>query len=474
MTFAATEFGPLSASIQALQQLTRSETYKGKIYLVGGLLRDLFLGLPLPAEYDLVVEGDAVELAKLLHRRGFSRHFPVLYPRFGTAMLHAAAPAGDGPMVEIVSARSETYAPTSRKPNVQKAALEVDAFRRDFTINTLMQNIHTGEIRDLTGAAQTDLHARIVRTPRDPEITFHDDPLRMLRAIRFAARLRFTISPETWQAIQRMAGRLRPPAVSRERIKEEFVKIASLPGPRFRAGLQMLLDSNLLEQFLPELLPMVGCGQNQWHLYDVWTHTLVAIENLPDEARLALRLGLMWHDAGKPATKSEDERGVHFYGHQQVGAEMCRAMMSRLRFSSEEIRDATALVALHMRIGEYKQGWTDAAVKRLIRDCGSYLEDLIVLARCDIAASNIAAGEIVDLEALQHRIDALNALRDVRKIESPLTGYEIMEELHGRPGRYIADVKEFLTNEVIEGRLEEGDRETARAMIAQRTWPVTR
>lgn len=475
----------MSKTVDRLRAATRGTEYEGRLYLVGGFLRDRALGLPLPEDVDLVLEGDALALAQFLHRQGLSEHHPVLYPRFGTAMISVG-----GHTVELVSARAESYEAASRKPRVRRATLLDDALRRDFTINTLMENLHTGEELDLTGRARTDLAAGIIRTPLDPHLTFYDDPLRMLRAVRFAVRLGFEIEAETWEAIRQMAERLNqmgpePPVVSAERIRDEFVKIimastpwrgsaspARLPAPDTHCsavvrGLEMLLEANLLAQFFPELVQMVGVTQNEWHLYDVWTHTLEALRHLPPEASLEVRLGLLLHDVGKPATRSVDARGVHFYEHQFVGARMARAALSRLRFTNDQIRDVTALVERHMRLGEYRPGWSDAAVKRLIRDLAPYTEELFLIARCDMAAMNpdVPKG---DLDALRARMDELNRLSNVVQIHSPLDGNEIMETLGIPPGPTIKAAKEFLTNEVIEGRLAEEDKETARRVL--RAW----
>lgn len=455
------------ATLQRLRDATRNTPYENRLYLVGGLLRDRALGLPLTNDLDLVLEGDALELARFLYEKGLSPHYPVLYPRFGTAMIHV----GDNVQssaVELVTARAESYQPDSRKPDVRQGTLQDDVFRRDFTINTLLENLHSGELLDLTGRALTDLKAGIIRTPLEPRITFFDDPLRMLRAVRFAARFGFTIETETWRAICAEAARLCPPAISAERIRDEFVKIIRLPGANVRHGLERLLESNLLAQFLPDMLPMVGCMQGGWHLYDVWAHTLVAMECLPDDAPLETRLGMLWHDVAKPATRTVSERGIHFYGHQGVGAEMTREMMNRLKFSNEEIRDVSALVALHMRLGEYKAHWTDASVKRLIRDCGDYLDALFTICLCDMSAMNVPPEDAVDLSALRARIDALNALTNVARITSPLDGREIMAILEVGQGPHLKAAKEFLTNEVIEGRLAEGDKEAAATIL--RVW----
>ena len=463
---------PLDRVRARLRDATRGSAYDNRLYLVGGLLRDRALGLPLTADLDLVLEGDAVELAHFLHRKGLSTHFPVTYPRFGTAMLSVRASSSesdaDAIAVELVSARAESYAADSRKPEVRQGTLREDVFRRDFTINTLLENLHTGEILDLTGRAREDIKAGIIRTPLDPRVTFFDDPLRMLRAVRFAARFEFAIEAGTWEAICAESERLRPPAISSERIRDEFTKILKLPGAKIRRGLQLLLNSGLLEKFLPEMLPMIGCSQGTWHPHDVWNHTLTTLTFLPDDAPLEVRFGLLWHDVGKPATRAEEAEKISFYGHAKVGAEITRQMMNHLKFSNDEIRDVTTLVAKHMRLGDYRVNWTDASVKRLIRDCEPYLDRLFTLVRCDMASLTIPAGEGVDLIGLRRRIDTLNAVSNIARIESPLDGNAIMETLGIAPGPTLKDAKEFLVNAVLDGLIAEGDQDKARELL--RNW----
>lgn len=469
-------------ALERMRAATRGTPYEGRLYLVGGLLRDRTLGLPIANDLDLVLEGDALELARFLYDRGLSPHYPVLYPRFGTAMIHIGQANEPGSAVELVSARAESYQPDSRKPDVRRGTIQDDVLRRDFTLNTLLENLHTGEVLDLTGRAFDDLRDGILRTPLAPRITFFDDPLRMLRAVRFAARFGFTIEEETWVAICAEAARLAPPTIAFERIREEFVKIAKLPGAKFRRGMELLRESNLLGQFLPEMLPMIGCTQGDWHRHDVWTHTLTALEALPDTARLEIRLALLWHDIGKPPTRSvnapdkaehspgeaEDANAngsVRFYGHPTVGAEMVRTIMNRLKFSNEEIRDVTVLVAKHMRLGEYRHAWSDVPVKRLIRDCGDYLDDLFTLTLCDRSAVDIPEDQAADLAELRTRIDALIALSDIAHLESPLDGNAIMEILGVGPGAHLKAAKDFLVNEIIEGRLAEHDTESAKRLL---------
>ncbi|CCW36336.1 uncharacterized domain HDIG-containing protein [Chthonomonas calidirosea] len=451
-------------AIHRLREATRGTPYEGRLYLVGGLLRDRELGIPSSPDLDIVLEGDAVELAYFLHKKGLSTHAPVVYPRFGTARITVATAQGVACTVELVSARAESYRPESRKPEVQFAGLREDVYRRDFTINTLLENLHTGELLDLTGLALADLRAKIIRTPLDPAVTFYDDPLRMLRAVRFAARFDFEIEPKTKEGIMKEAYRLSPPTISYERIRDEFVKIVLLDGPKAHRGLQMLLELKLLHQFLPEMVEMVGCQQGGWHRYDVWDHTLVALECLPPNASLTLRLGLLWHDIGKPRTRTEVQGQIRFYHHATVGAEMVREMMRRLKFSNEEIEGVTTLVKLHMRPGEYRPDWSDAAVKRLIRECGPYLEDLLTLAECDVAATVVPEQARADIAGLRARIAQLNA-DSVRSLQSPLDGKTIMQLLNVKPGPVVGQAKEFLINEVIEGRLAPDDREAAKQKL---------
>ncbi len=458
----------LQNTLALLRTATQNSPYQDRLYLVGGLIRDRLLGVPHTNDLDIVLEGDAPELALFLHKKGVALHYPVTYPRFGTAMVHVGTPGTEGSVVELVSARSESYLPDSRKPDVQSGTLREDAFRRDFTLNTLMENLHTGEMLDLTGQGTTDLKNGVIRTPLEPRITFFDDPLRMLRAVRFAARFGFTIEEETCEAIRKEATRLAPPTISHERIHDEFVKIVKLPGSKARQGLEWLLELNLLEQFLPEMLPMVGCTQGNWHKWDVWTHTMVALEALPDDAPLETRLALLWHDIGKPSTRSEENGAIRFYGHPKVGAEMVRTIMNHLKFSNDEIRAVTALVNLHMRPGDYRSEWIDATVRRFIRDCHPHLEQLFILVECDRSTTNIPPSEAANLPELKARIAEQNALMDVARLISPLDGNEIMGILGIGSGATLKHAKDYLTNQVIEGRLRERDKAEAEAML--RDW----
>ena len=447
--------------LSALRDATRVPPYEGRLYLVGGFVRDKAMGLPSATDdIDIVLEGDALALAQFFHDRGVAQHHPVVYPRFGTAMIVVG-----GRDVELVTARIESYAPDSRKPDqVRPGTLADDARRRDFTINTLLENLHTGEITDPLGLAYADLAAHVIRTPTDPALTFRDDPLRMLRAVRFAARLGFTITPETWGALTAHAPRLA--IISAERIQDEFSK--TLLTTRAPLGLELLKDSGLLTEFAPELLEMVGVTQNAFHAYDVWTHTLKVLGSLPADAPLTLRLAALLHDLGKPRTRTVDATGhVHFYGHQDTGARMAHALMQRLKFSNDEITAVTQLVAEHMRIGEYHSEWTDSAVRRLIRDLGPCLPNLFALHAADVAGLSPQHQDISRAFELRARMDAIQSHQDIAALLSPLDGQEIMHLLGLPPGKQVGRIKDYLTGQVVEGHLAPDDKETATRLAVE-------
>ena len=441
--------------LQVLRGAVRGTEYAGKLFLVGGFVRDQVLGLPSGKDdIDIVLEGDALALARFLREQGVADFEPVVYPKFGTAMVVVK-----GRDIEIVTARIESYAPDSRKPDsVEAGTLADDARRRDFTINTLLQSLDTGEITDPLGKAFADLDAQIIRTPADPKLTFQDDPLRMLRAVRFAARFGFTIEPFTWKAVRQSAPRLS--IISAERVREEFCK--TLLTTRAPLGLELLKDSGLLTQFAPELMAMVGVTQNEFHAYPVWEHTLLALGNLSSDVSLVLRLATLCHDIGKPSAKGIGDDGrVHFYGHAEAGAEIIRKLMNRLKFSNDEITAVVKLVAQHMRIGEYKPLWTDAAVRRLIRDLGPQLDNLFEIHRVDVSALSPDHRDISRASELRARMAPIQEAQDICALTSPLDGQELMARLGLKPGKQLGAVKEYLVNEVVEGRLALDDKEGA-------------
>lgn len=451
----------IEETLTLLRAATLDSPYEGKLFLVGGLIRDSVLGVSQANDLDLVLEGDAPALALFLYAKGVALHYPVCYPRFGTAMVHVGRPGAEGGMVELVSARSEVYRPDSRKPSVQTGTLKEDAFRRDFTLNTLMENLHTGERLDLTGRGFDDLKNGIIRTPLDPRITFFDDPLRMLRAVRFAARFGFAIAEETRRAIQEEAARLAPPAISHERIRDEFTKILNLPGVRAKSGVEALLSLGLLEQFLPEMVALVGRMAATGGVEDDWTQALTPLDFAKGDLPLETRLALIWRDLeGGSANANESELS-------QRSAERARKIMNRLKFSNDEIRVVVARISLCKKPREYRPDWTDAMVRRFIRACHPHTEQIFTMAKLLQLAKDAPKEETANLTELQDRVAAQNAITNVALIASPLDGNEIMDVLGVEQGVILRRAKDFLTEEVIEGRLEEGNKEDAAARLLE-------
>ena len=424
-------------------------------YLVGGFVRDRLLGNP-SKDIDIVcINNDGIAAMRdVAQRRDWSP--PVVFERFGTAQIR-----GDGFIVETVRARKEQYDPQSRKPDVAPGTLEEDVMRRDFTVNALCQRFE-GEILDLTERGLADLEAKLLRTPLDPRETFREDPLRMFRAARFVAQLGFQLADGVLEAMAAEASRAS--VLSVERIRDELIRL--LISPHARDGINVLRDANLLDFVAPELKPMQGVEQGGYHIYDVWEHTLHALDAAPPD--LITRLAVLFHDIGKPPTHEFVDGEKHtFYGHPQAGAEIAKEAMTRLRFSNDDTDAVAKLVELHLRPIQYDaQEWSDAAVRRLIRDAGELRAKMIDVAKADTVASSYPGTD--ELDQLAARMDALDQGEAVSQMQSPLSGSEIMELAARPPGRWVGAVKSALENAVIEGEITSGDREAAKAWLRAR------
>ena len=420
---------------------------EARAWVVGGYVRDKLLGRP-HLNPDVVVErGDALKLAE--HFAGLAgAEAPVTFERFGTAQVTLA-----GHLVEFVNARAESYASDSRKPDVRPATLDEDLRRRDFTINTLLMDLD-GRIHDPLGG-RTDLDARVLRTPADPLLTFADDPLRMLRAVRFAAELGFELAPDLIPAMRQMKGRLAPPVISAERIADELRRMLTSPRPRL--ALELLDAGGLLEAILPEVAACKGVQQSGYHTHDVLGHTLLTVEGVPPD--LVLRLAALFHDVGKPSTATPDGA---FTGHEIVGAELARSALERLRFAQKDIETVAKLVRLHLRPVYYSSEWSDGAVRRLARDAGPLLDRLMALARADIAAS--AYPEPEKLDELQARIEAVRSERPSR-LEPVVTGEDVMRVRGIAPGPEVGRIKKRIEELVIDGEVAPA-REAVLAYLA--------
>jgi poly(A) polymerase len=432
--------------------------------LVGGYVRDRVMGRP-ATELDVVVEGGSgTELARAVAARLGARE-PVVFERFGTAQLTA----GDFVM-EFVSARAESYAPESRKPSVRPATLEEDIRRRDFTANTLLAG-RDGEVIDITGQGLKDIEARVLRTPLPAAETFHEDPLRAVRAIRFAVSLDFTMDAEILPAIRGSLDRLGT-VVSIERINVELRKmlLSERPGEAFR----LMRDSGVLERLMPEISVMAGVEQSGFHHLDVLDHSLTALDavaqrpqpHLAPQDELVLRLAVLLHDSGKPATAARDGERITFLGHPEAGAAAATALLRRLRFSNDEIEAVTRLILLHMRPIQYDPAtWSDGAVRRLVRDSGDVLPALVELARVDMSASEYPATEATrKLGDLERRIGELD-IEAVRRTNPPLDGNALMARLGRGPGPWIGRVQGALLEAVLDGALPAGDADRAWAYL---------
>lgn len=413
--------------------------------VVGGYVRDRLLGEDREKqirEVDILVEGQgATQLASAV-ATALKLHPPVIFERFGTAHLDV----DDHHALEFVSSRIERYDPTSRKPEVSPGTLKDDVMRRDFTVNTLLMD-WDGTVHDLTGRGLSDLKARRIVTPLEPRTTFDEDPLRMLRAIRFATTLEFTLDPAVEAAIRDQSGRLQPPTVSMERIRDEFSKL--LLAEQVDRGLELLDATRLLPRILPQLEAGKGMQQGGWHSHDVFGHGLLAAALTPPD--LVTRLAALLHDVGKPAVHELRDGKPTFIGHQEVGATMAGTALRQLRYPGEVIDGVTKLIRLHMRPIQYDpQGWEDKAVRRLVRDADGQLDRLLALARADMRASHYPdVKKIDDLEARIRRLDA----DSIAAIRSPLTGEELMART-GRPaGPWIKRVKSALEDAIVDGTL---------------------
>jgi poly(A) polymerase len=409
-----------------------------KAWIVGGYVRDHLLGREHP-DVDVVVEdGKGLEVARRFATLTRSPA-PVLFERFGTAQVRWS-----GRLIEFASTRAESYTPGSRKPEVRPATLDEDLRRRDFTVNTLLMDFD-GEVHDRLGTGLRDLDEKVLRTPLDPERTFSDDPLRMLRAIRFAAQLGFQLDPSLPPAMRSLRERLKPPVLSVERTADELRKM--LLSERPRLALELLDECGLLEVVLPELVACKGVEQGGYHTHDVFGHTLLTVEHAKKDE--LVRLAALLHDIGKPVTATPDGT---FIGHDVEGARMAATALRRLRFSNQIAARVAKLVRLHLRPVFYdRERWKDAAIRRLARDAGDLLRPLLDLARADIAASAYPNPEkLEDLEARLHR--ALS--EKPSRFRLPITGEDIMRARGLEPGPEVGRLKRRLEELLLEGAID--------------------
>jgi poly(A) polymerase len=411
-----------------------------ELYLVGGPVRDMFLRR---AHVDLDLATDAPPEETLEIVRPVSQNQWLQGMRFGTV----GAEIG-GRKMEITTFRTEKYEPESRHPHVEFATdIETDLSRRDFTINAMAIRLPEKEALDPFGGL-ADLKARLIKTPVDADVSFTDDPLRMLRAFRFASQLDFDIDPGVLDSIARLKDELK--TVSAERIADEFGKL--LVGEKPGRALQMAEDTGITDIFLPEL-GALQLEQDPVHRHkDVFHHTLAVVERTPPV--LELRLAALLHDIGKPKTRRIDPDGVSFHHHEVEGAKMAKKRLRELRFPNEIVTAVSETIRLHHRFHTYSLGWTDSAVRRYVRDAGPLLGTLNDLVRADCTTRNAAKAKKLQarIDELEARIAELAAQEEIEKLRPELDGGQIMAYLGIEPGPLVGKAREFM----MDIRLDDG------------------
>ena len=466
---AATQLAITTLSKQAPAATDLAKQFKAagfKLALVGGPVRDAILGR-LGNDLDFTTDALPKQSEKILEKWADSVW------DIGAAFGTVAGKKGEI-TVEVTTYRSESYDPSSRKPDVEFGkSIEADLARRDFTINAMALELTTDQptFIDLFNGV-TDLQNKLIKTPGKPEDSFTDDPLRMMRAARFMSQLNFAVDPAIIAAIKNMSSRLE--IISAERIRDEFTKIILSPAPRI--GITLLVETGLADYFLPEVPKLKLEIDEHHHHKDVYEHSLTVLEQaIGLEQRLGgpnltLRLAALLHDIGKPKTKQLiPGGGVSFHHHEVVGARMCKERLKKLRFDNHLINDVAKLTFLHLRFHGYGSGeWTDSAVRRYVRDAGELLTHLHLLTRADCTTRNKkkAEGLAKTYDQLEKRIEDLMAQEELNKIRPDLTGDEIMQILGIKPSPIVGKAYEFL----LELRLEHGPQGAEKAKEELLKW----
>ena len=429
--------------LQFIAEEIAGTEFEGHVFLAGGAVRDEVMNLA-PKDIDLMIDFDngGIEFANWITKNNdcfVEGSNPVTFPKFGTAKFNLRGTNHEEIDIECVMTRSEKYERGSRKPEVEFASLKDDVLRRDLTINSLLKNISTGEILDLTGFGIADIKAKLIRTPLDENITFTDDPLRMLRVIRFAAKFNFMIGWETLKGIENNAEKIE--TISFERIHDELNKI--IVTDNVTRAFELLKDTGLLKFIIPELIILSGLRQNKFHAFDVWGHIFKTVENT--EKILVNRWAALLHDIGKDATWEETDTGVHFFDHHIVGTPIAEGILKRLKFSNEFTDAVTFIVRHHMRFKDVKfdgTGISDKGLRKIKILAGDNLTALLDVMNAD----NISHGTDWDdpriIDAIE---DRLRNLRDLpKKPTLPVNGNDIMVEFDIPAGPEIGRFLKFV------------------------------
>ncbi len=434
-------------------------------FVVGGWVRDLIMNRPCK-DIDFVCVGSGIELARSVAKALGPDVRVTVFKNFGTAHI-----TWQDYQFEFVGARKESYRSDSRKPVVEDGTLEDDQWRRDFTINAMAIRLNDKEFGELIDPFNglEDIRKKIIRTPADPKITFSDDPLRMMRAVRFASQLSFDIDADTFAAITEMAERLK--IVSQERITDELNKIILSPVPSY--GFKLLFHSGLLKQFFPEMVLLHGVEYVDGNAHkDNFFHTLQVLDNV---AKMSDDLWLRWaailHDIAKPQTKRYDKKqGWTFHGHEEKGARMVPGIFRRLKLPmGEEMKFVQKLVRLHLRPIALVKEVTDSAIRRLLFEAGDDIDALMMLCRADITSKNKekVTRFLRNFEAVERKMAEVEEKDRIRNFQPPVTGDEIIRMFNLKPGPVIGELKEQIKEAILEGRIR-NDREEALAFLLEK------
>ena len=436
-------------------------------YVIGGYVRDLALGRE-SKDIDVVTVGDGITLAQEVGRRLKGRSRVTVFKNFGTAML----PTQEAGEIEFVGARKESYRAESRKPEVEAGTLEEDLARRDFTINALGLSLNPEDFGALVDRydGMKDLASKTIRTPLEPDVTFSDDPLRMMRAIRFASQLNFDIEPDTFDAITRNKDRIK--IVSQERITVELNKIIESPTPSY--GFKLLFQTGLLHLIFPKMVLLHGVEKVGQHAHkDNFYHTLQVLDNVVAAGGdLWLRWAAILHDIAKPATKRLDPKiGWTFHGHEDKGARWVPQIFTDLKLPlGEEMRMVQKLVKLHLRpIALVKEIVTDSAVRRLLFEAGEDIDRLMLLCRADITSKDHQRKEryLRNFEVVEQKLREVEEKDHLRSFRPVITGEVIMETFGLKPSREVGELKNVVMEAILEGQIKNEMEDALPFLLAQ-------
>lgn len=437
-----------------------------RAFVIGGYVRDCFLGRDCK-DIDIVVEGSGIALAEQVGEKIKSK--VSVFKNFGTAMLRYK-----GLEIEFVGARKESYNRNSRKPIVEDGTLEEDQLRRDFTINAMafsLQKEDFGALVDPFNGIQ-DLNNGIIRTPLDPDTTYSDDPLRMIRAIRFATQLNFKIVEESIESMKRMRGRMS--ILSKERISDELTKILKAPKPSI--GFYLLQQTGLLKEFLPQISLMEGISniEGKGHK-DNFAHTMQVLDNVSEKSdNVWLRWAALLHDIGKPSTKKyEPGIGWTFHNHDFIGGRMVPALFKQMKMPlNEKMKYVQKLVQLHLRpIALTQEEVTDSAIRRLLFDAGDDIDDLMTLCEADITSKNdkIVKKHKNNFALVREKLVEVEAKDAIRNFQNPISGEIIMEKYNISPCKEIGIIKEYVKEAILEGVIENNFEQAYKLMEEKAT-----